>query len=283
MGGGRPSTRETVRQAVVFLLLFLLGNLLASLACDLLFRGVELPAGWMYRFVRGAASLGLPWLLLWWYTTRRLRLRMADFGIRLSLRRWALPCALLLPAFVAGAHGLLGEVSVRAVPPGEAAGTVAASLMAALAAGITEEMTFRGYLMTLVRRRWGAKAAVLYPSVLFAALHLPGMDSFTPAGAALLLAGGTLVGVMFSLAAEKGGSVANSALLHTLWNLVMITDILHVATPAGSWGRPLAAVTITRGGLLFTGGPFGVEVSLFALMGYGAVCAAILLLERGRD
>ena len=121
MDGGRPSTRETVRQAAVFLLLFLLGNLLASLACDLLFRGVELPAGWMYRFVRGAASLGLPWLLLWWYTTRRLRLRMADFGIRLSLRRWALPCALLLPAFVAGAHGLLGEVSVRAVPPGEAA------------------------------------------------------------------------------------------------------------------------------------------------------------------
>lgn len=58
--------------------------------------------------------------------------------------------------------------------------------------------------------------------------------------------------------------------------------ILHVATPAGSWGRPLAAVTITRGGLLFTGGPFGVEVSLFALMGYGAVCAAILLLEKGR-
>ena len=91
MDGGRPSTRETVRQAAVFLLLFLLGNLLASLACDLLFRGVELPAGWMYRFVRGAASLGLPWLLLWWYTTRRLRLRMADFGIRLSLRRWALP------------------------------------------------------------------------------------------------------------------------------------------------------------------------------------------------
>ena len=101
--------------------------------------------------------------------------------------------------------------------------------------------------------------------------------------AALLLAGGTLVGVMFSVAAEKGGSVANSALLHTLWNLVMITDILHVATPEGSWGRPLAAVTVTRGGLLFTGGPFGVEVSLFALMGYGAVCAAILLLERGRD
>ena len=40
MDGGRPSTRETVRQAAVFLLLFLLGNLLASLACDLLFRGV---------------------------------------------------------------------------------------------------------------------------------------------------------------------------------------------------------------------------------------------------
>lgn len=281
----RPTitTRQAVGGIFCTLLLFLAGNLLASLPFDLLFSVVSLPAGWLYAFCRYLGTLAVTWLLFRWYITRVRKERPADYGLDFSLRRWALPCGVLLPLAVAGVYLLLGETTLRQVPPGEAAGVVLSALAMAAASGITEEIAFRGCLMTLVRRRWGRRTAILLPSLLFAAMHIPGMRTVSPAGVLLLLGSGTLVGVMFSLAAELGGSIWNSALLHGLWNLVMVTGILRITTPSGAWGSPLISVLIPEGNLLLTGGDFGVEASLISCLGYGLVCAAILLLERRRS
>ena len=45
-----------------------------------------------------------------------------------------------------------------------------------LAAGTVEEMVFRGLIMGILERRFGIKAAVIAPSVLFGALHIIGRD-----------------------------------------------------------------------------------------------------------
>ena len=53
-----------------------------------------------------------------------------------------------------------------------------------------DDRVFRGYMMTLVRERWNRRIAILAPSVLFACVHLIGLETFSPTGVALLLVSG---------------------------------------------------------------------------------------------
>ena len=91
-------------------------------------------------------------------------------------------------------------------------------------------------------------------------------------GVVLLIVSGTLVGMMFSLAAYAGKSVANSMLLHGIWNFVMITDILHITTKEGIYGEPLFLMIISSDNMLLTGAGFGMEASIIAIAGYALVC-----------
>ena len=91
------------------------------------------------------------------------------------------------------------------------------------------------------------------------------------------MASGTMVGVMFSLAAYQGKSVSNSALMHAIWNFVMITSVLHITTAQGAYGSPLFQITIPPDNILVTGGGFGIEASFIALVGYVLVCAVLLI------
>lgn len=136
-----------------------------------------------------------------------------------------------------------------------------------------EEMLFRGFIMTLLERKWNQYAAILAPSLLFGLAHIPSMEYFTIAGVLLLVISGTLVGVMFSLAAYKGNSISNGALMHAVWNFVMVTDILHITTAEGAYGNPICSIIIPSDNIWLTGGGFGVESSLIAVIGYALVCA----------
>ena len=149
--------------------------------------------------------------------------------------------------------------------------------MMALKAGILEEVLFRGFIMKLLENRWGKPLAILLPSVLFGLAHIPAMESFTIGGVVLLAVSGTLVGVMFSFAAYRGNSVSNSALMHSVWNFVMVTSILHITTAQGAYGSPLFQITIPPDNILVTGGGFGIEASFIALVGYVLVCAVLLI------
>ena len=53
-----------------------------------------------------------------------------------------------------------------------------------------------------------------------------------------------LVGIMFYIVAYKGNSISNSVFLHVVWNFVIITDILHIATAQGAYGAPIIAIII---------------------------------------
>lgn len=174
------STAATARHILVCLLLFLAGDLLSSLAFDLLFAVARPPAPWLYQLPRALGALALTWALFRLYAARGLRLGMAEFGVTFSLRGWAVAASVLLPVLVAAAFLPLGEVSVTRGGPGEVLGTLAVSLAFALKAGVTEELLFRGFLMKLVDWRWGKRAAILLPSVLFASAHLFQLGSAGP-------------------------------------------------------------------------------------------------------
>ena len=153
-------------------------------------------------------------------------------------------------------------------------------MLMALKAGILEEILFRGFIMRLLESRWGKTIAILLPSFLFSLSHIPSMESFTAAGVVLLGVSGTLVGVMFSLVAYQGNSISNNALMHSVWNFVMGTSMLHITTAQGAYGKPFVQILIPSNNILLTGAGFGSEVSLIAVIGYALVCVIMIIRKK---
>ena len=134
--------------------------------------------------------------------------------------------------------------------------------------------------MKLLESRWNKYVAVIAPSFLFSLLHIPSMETFSIIGIVLLIVSGTLVGVMFSVVAYKGNSIANSAVIHTVWNFAMITGILHITTVQGCYGNPVFSIIIPSENVLLTGAGFGVEASIIAVIGYACICAVCLISKK---
>lgn len=183
--------------------------------------------------------------------------------------------AVLLPVAVCGSFILFTHG--RFVPGGldtEAKLAVLASLVYnCIAAPVVEEVHFRGVMFGLLKKRWNKVVAAVVPSVLFAAVHITEMEQFDAGDCVRLLITGTAVGIMFSLIAIKTGSVWNGAVVHAVWNLFMAGGLLTIA-PVPSQ-ESFVTYVIDSGSSVLTGGAFGAESSVIALLGYAA--AALLI------
>ena len=144
-----------------------------------------------------------------------------------------------------------------------------------LAAGTVEEMVFRGLIMGILERRFGIRAAVIAPSVLFGALHIIGRDMDFVSTVQFLIAG-SIVGILFSLIAYESGSVWNSAIVHGVWNMAVIGGILHIGSSAEE--SAIFNFVLDNKGFLVSGGDYGIEASAVA----GAVYLIAALAAFGR-
>lgn len=98
---------------------------------------------------------------------------------------------------------------------------MAASL---LVAPFVEELVFRGYIYSLLEHIWGTKSAVVISGVLFGVIHLTQLyPAYFQVG---LLC---LVGIVFSLARARTGTVLASMLLHFGYNATL--SLLFVISP----------------------------------------------------
>lgn len=136
-------------------------------------------------------------------------------------------------------------------------------------AGIVEEMVFRGILMGAIEKRFNKIVAIIVPSVLFGFVHILGMG-FAPLSCALVLVAGTMVGIMFSLIASTTKSIWNSAIVHAFWNIIIIGGVLWTGTEFDEYS--LYSYVLESKSFLLTGGEFGIESSIVAVVGYVVVC-----------
>ena len=151
-----------------------------------------------------------------------------------------------------------------------------------LAAGIVEEMVFRGVIMRTIENHWNRCAAIFVPSVLFGALHiLDGGLSFL--SAVQLLVAGSIVGILFSLITYESGTIWCSALVHGIWNVVIIGGIVHIG-PASESDAIFNYVLKTKYTIL-TGGDFGIEASVVSIVVYAmfTLLAIRLLHKKGKE
>ncbi|MDD6039523.1 MAG: type II CAAX endopeptidase family protein [bacterium] len=271
---------KTGLNILIYLLLFLAGDLVSGLFFDILFRFIHLPMSELYIIPRKLGAFLMIVLLFWLYTKKVLHMDMRDFGITCKLKTWGVIMAILLPAYVVVVYCMIGKTQLHAAPSNQVIAIIVLAVLIALKSGITEEMLFRGFIMKLMEKRWNKAVAIVAPSFLFALVHIPSMETITIAGVLLLIISGTLVGVMFSLAAYQEHSIANSAIIHIIWNLFFVTDILRITTAEGAYGNPLISIIIPSENMLITGSGFGIEASLISAVGYAVVCIVICLMRK---
>lgn len=146
---------------------------------------------------------------------------------------------------------------------------------AALGAAITEEIIFRGFCMRYIERRMGLLPAIIIPSFVFGALHFIMGDNMGISDTLLLIISGTLVGVMFSVITYYSDSIWPAVLVHGVWNF----RPTFFGISSESQQSCLWLYQIDSRSKLLSGGSFGVESSLAAMLIYFTVILFILFLN----
>lgn len=261
---------------------FLLFASVAQELAMLLLSTVGVPA-WLYHIAGGLLYAALAYLLVWLYCTKYLKEEMETFCIpkcRIQLK-WAV-AAVLLPALVSAVYLVFpGSYESNPLDAGVKLAFVTRGIfLAGVGAGVVEEVLFRGLLMNAVIKKWGRVAGIFAPSVLFASLHIIGMN-FSLLSCVQVMVAGTMVGVMFSLIALEGHSVWNSAIVHGVWNMIIIGGGLTIGTEVNEYS--VSSYVLETRNFLLTGGEFGIESSVVAIIGYIVVSlVAAWMIRRGQ-
>lgn len=146
---------------------------------------------------------------------------------------------------------------------------ITAIFVKGISAGIVEEFIFRGLIMHIVEKAWGRKVAIIVPAFLFGALHLTNMSEWAVGDAILLIIAGTAVGVMFSLIAYQSNNIWASAIVHAIWNIIIIGNILEICSSNSGMGiNSIYYYKLNGSNLLLTGGRYGIEIAFPAILGY---------------
>ena len=154
---------------------------------------------------------------------------------RANLQANRLPASCWLIALPAGLLGIgtvlallvvisrlihLPEGSPITAPAGMPAPTMFALLaMQSSVAGVTEESAFRGYMQSIVSRRFGVVVAVIAGGVLFGLLHFPNHPSEVVA----MLPDYIAVSVMYGGLTWATGSILPAVVLHSVGDIVVLT------------------------------------------------------------
>jgi len=175
-------------------------------------------------------------------------------------------CSIILPVMVSAILLLTsGEMATNPMSMSEKVNLIClAVFFYGFGSGFAEEMIFRGIIMKVLEKYFGKTVAILFPSVIFGLLHATGGMNLKDI--LMLFIAGTSVGIMFSLIVYASGTVWSSAIVHAVWNIIMIGEVLNISTEHMTdtfYSYKLASKSI-----LITGGEFGVEASGIAIAGY---------------
>lgn len=145
---------------------------------------------------------------------------------------------------------------------------VCIAVFSSISTGITEEFWFRGYIMNVIEEQWGKLIAILISSVLFALLHIINISISLEniMEIILVIIAGTSVGIMFSMAVYVSKSIWAGVLMHGIWNFLIIGGILHIGK--SQWGSSIFEYTLHTDAKIITGGEFGIEAAMPAIIAY---------------
>lgn len=281
--------------------LSLMKIMLFSLACIIIFIAVALVCGLLTSWIPGIAPriavrevvlrAPLTIMALHFFATKVIRNYHPEemYGrVRLqSLLRWA-AFAFILPV----AAGISYYVLKLIIPIHHSAplGTdnkislLITWVSLSIAAGLTEEVLFRGHLFMIFAARCSNVKAVVITSLIFGLVHIAMLTAFSVADILTVIVGGSVAGLMFALIYLYSKVIWYAAVVHIVWDIFFIGKITAIAATQAEANQIILPFRLTTHDPLLTGGSFGVEAGLPCFVIYLLVIGVLyMMMKRERS
>ena len=147
------------------------------------------------------------------------------------------------------------------------------AIMMFLGVAVGEEMIFRGVIFRMIDERWNTTVALIVSALFFGFIHLSNDGATWWSSLAIALE----AGLMLAAAYKWSGTLWLPIGIHWAWNYVQ-GNIYGFAVSGTNAGDSIL-VTTTGGPDIITGGAFGPEASIIAVI-YGILITIILLTNR---
>ncbi len=137
-----------------------------------------------------------------------------------------------------------------------------------IAAGLTEEIVFRGHLFMIISARYSKFKAIFITSLIFGLVHIYMLTSFNILDALIVVGGGIVTGIMFSFIYTYTKVIWYTAIVHVIWDIFFIGKITTIAASAADAKHALLAFKFTTKNVLLTGRGFGIEAGMPCLLAF---------------
>jgi CAAX protease family protein len=263
-----------VRSPLIRIVIGVIAVVLPVVAIQFLVRKLPLPR---MAAVASAALLGaaVAYLAYRAYVRWVEKRELLEFGREGALKELATGLALGTALFSC-AIGLLVLLGAYQITGTGTVSDLAVPLAAAIMAGMAEEIVFRGVIFRITEQSLGTFWALAISAILFGLVHLIGPRTSAYAAIAIIFEAGILLAAAFVLTRRLWLCIGT----HIAWNFTQ-GGIFGVAV-SGTPSRGLLRGTLTGPDWL-TGGAFGVEASIVAIILCMAVAAVLLVLARRQN
>lgn len=178
----------------------------------------------------------------------------------------------LLFSLVVAVIALLGGYQVVGTRP---ASVLYPIIGLSIVSGVTEEIMLRGLFFRIIENWLGSWVALALSAALFGALHLGNPNATLVAGGAIAIEAGVMLAAIYMVTRRLWAAIG----LHAAWNF----------TQGGVYGIPVSGFDVQgllvpriTGSELLTGGDFGAEASLPAMLICTAFGIALLVIAARR-
>ena len=215
-------------------------------------------SGWV-RVAVSAANAGII-VLAYWILVRFVERRreVADFATRgwLAELGGGFGAGIVLFSLVFGIILALGGYRIVGT---NSPSVLLLPLATSLLTGLVEETLFRGIFFRLMERLFGSWIALALSGALFGAAHLANPNATLFAGIAIALEAGIMLAALYMLTRRLWAAIG----LHAAWNFAQ--GALYGIPVSGFQQVGLLKPSVS-GSTLLTGGAFGAEASLTAVI-----------------
>lgn len=232
------------------------------------------------KLLRTAVTVFLAWLL----SSKLLKIDADELGIKPKKINIALILlAIALPVSVLIFYTFVLPGSPSVTEGIELAPIVVVAIFRGMAAGVCEEVIFRGIMFRYMKKTLGEKAAIIVPSIVFAAVHIMNMSQFDITDVVLLILAITSVAIMFTMMVISSDSIYPGVFSHAIWNILLIYGIFGIGDIVnGGANESFIKIPIESTSKLLTGGNFGIEAALPGMIGSIIVAIIIYMMDRNK-
>ncbi len=199
----------------------------------------------------------------WLFTRFVERKAFTDFALLGAFKEWVFGVAVGtgVMALVVGVIALFGGYKVIGQNGAE---VLIGVLGVAIISGITEEILFRGIIFRFLEQWLGSYFALAISALFFGVMHIGNPNSSWLAAFAIAIEAGIMLGAIYMLTRRLWAAIG----LHMAWNSVQ-GGVFGI--PVSGTDVPGLLISKTSGSDMLTGGAFGAEASLPAII----LCTAI--------